>query len=155
MALSEAVRQVRLRNISGLVVIDFLNMRKTSVRRQFLQTARKAFRDDPMQVDVLGLTAAGVLELTRRRAAPPLHEFLIETAAAQPAATALACASLRAVLRLTGPGTPVITAPYPVIKVLETSLASACREVDRRMGQNVRLHVDALRSPWDVMMDRE
>ena len=153
-ALSEVVRQVRLRNLSGLIVIDFLNMRKKQVRSQFLQAARKAFRDDPMQVDVLGLTAAGLLELTRRRAAPPLHDLLIETGVGQPAGDASACAALRAVLRLTGPGTPVIAAPSPVIRALEGPLVAARNEVDRRMGQNVQLRIDALRFPWDVLLER-
>lgn len=153
-ALTEVARQIRLRNLSGLIVVDFLNMRRKTVRSEFLQAARRAFRDDPVQVDVLGLTAAGLLELTRRRIAPPLHERLIERGAFRADATAAGCAALRAVLRLTGSGKPVITAPARIIAALEGPLAAGRAEVDRRMGQPIILRAAAPEAPWEAALER-
>ncbi|MEC9153598.1 MAG: ribonuclease E/G [Pseudomonadota bacterium] len=153
-ALSEVVRQVRLRNLSGLIVVDFLNMRKKSVRNQFLQTARHAFRDDPMQVDVLSLTVGGLLELTRRRTSPPLHDILIEGRGVQPAPATSASAALRDVLRLTGSGSPVIAASLPIIVALEGPLAVARKEVERRMGQIIELKVEPGDTSFSVSLNR-
>lgn len=153
-ALGEVARQVRLRNLSGLIVVDFLNMRRKNVRSEFLQAARRAFRGDPVQVDVMGLTAAGLLELTRRRIAPPLHELLTARPSAGPTAAASACAALRAVLRLTGPGSPVLVAAPEIIDLLEGPLAAARAEVDRRMGQPVALRAEKMARQWDVKLER-
>ena len=154
-ALSEVARQVRLRNLSGLIVVDFLNMRRKALRSQFLQAARRAFRGDPMQVDVLGMTAAGLLELTRRRGSPPLQEMLmVARAETGPAPATAACAILRAVLRLTGPGRPVVIAAPKVIAALEVPLAPARAEVDRRMGQPLTLRADASRRKWEVILEQ-
>ena len=153
-ALSEVARQVRMRNLSGLIVVDFLNMRKKTVRSQFLQAARRAFRDDPVQVDVLGLTAAGLLELTRRRTTPPLHERLVEHQGGRPTAAASACAALREVLRLTGPGKPVVTADPPVLSALEGPLKAATEEVERRMGQNLIRRPAESGESWSVMLEK-
>ena len=129
-------------------------MRRKGVRSEFLQAARRAFRGDPVQVDVMGLTTAGLLELTRRRIAPPLHEVLTTRASARPSAEASACAALRAVLRLTGPGRPAVIAAPAVIEVLQGPLAAARAEVDRRMGQKVMLRAEGSRRDWDVALQR-
>jgi hypothetical protein len=101
------------------------------------------------------MTAAGLLELTRRRGAPPLHELLLEPAAPAPTAGAAACALLRAVLRLTGAGRPVAVASTSVVAALEGPFAAARAEVDRRMGQPVILRAEAGRRDWAVSMERD
>ena len=153
-ALSEVARQVRMRTLSGLIVVDFLNMRKKTVRSQFLQAARRAVRADPDQAEALGLTAAGRLELTRRRTTPPLHERLVEQQGERPAAAASACAALRDVLRLTGPGKPVVTAAAPLLLVLEGPLKAATEEVERRMGQKLVLRPAESGESWSVMLEK-
>jgi ribonuclease G len=152
--LPEIARLVRLRNISGLIVVDFISMQRKATRAQFMQSARRAFRSDPMQVDVMGMTAAGLLELTRRRGAPPLHDILMGPATAAPTADTAACAILRAALRLTGPGHPVVRATPPVIAALGGALATARAEVDRRLGQPLLLQSDPAQRDWDVTMER-
>ncbi len=152
--LPEVARQVRLRNLSGLIVVDFISMQRKAMRAQFMQSARRAFRADPMQVDVMGMTSAGLLELTRRRASPPLHDLLMTRTKAVPAAETSACALLRAVLRLTGPGRPVARAAPSIVAVLQGTLSDARAEVDSRMGQSLVLHADTAISDWDVSMEK-
>ncbi len=154
-ALPEMARQIRLRNISGLIVVDFISMRRKATRAQFMQSARRAFRSDPMQVDVMGMTAAGLLELTRRRGGVPLHDVLMTRNLPAPSAKGAACALLRAVLRLTGPGRPVAIAAPAVIAVLDGPLAPARADVDRRMGQTVTLRPEPGRRDWEVVLERE
>lgn len=153
--LPEVARQIRLRNLSGLIVIDFISMQRKAVRAQFMQSARRAFRHDPMQVDVMGMTAAGLLELTRRRSSAPLHDLLMRRESAVPTAASSSCAALRAVLRLTGPGRPVIVAAPAIVAALEGAMANARAEVDRRMGQPVELRADGTRKGWEAMLERK
>ena len=107
-----------------------------------------------MQVDVLGMTAAGLLELTRRRGAPPLHDLLRNPPAAELSPATAACAILREILRLTGPGRPVVQAAPAVIAALEGPFAAASADVARRMGQTPVLKPDPARADWAVAMEK-
>ena len=73
---AEAMRQIRLRNLSGLILIDFLKNPKKGDQQGLLQSLRKAAKADPARVDILGFTHAGLLELTRQRRGLPLRERL-------------------------------------------------------------------------------
>lgn len=78
-AAREIARQLRLRNLGGIVAVDFLKL-KTAKDRVALEKALSAvFDDDPCTVQLHGLTGLGLMELTRARRTPPLQERL-ETA---------------------------------------------------------------------------
>lgn len=72
----EVARQVRLRNLSGLIVVDFVHMQSNAHQGQVLETLRAAFADDPLFVRIGGFTELGLLEIARRRSRPPLYEVL-------------------------------------------------------------------------------
>jgi ribonuclease G len=152
--LPEVARQIRLRNISGLIVVDFISMRRKAMRAQFMQAARRAFRGDPVQVDVLGMTAAGLLEITRRRRAPPLEAYLIARQSPAPTSRAAACAVLRDTLRRTGPGRPTVIAAPPIIAALQGPLAPALAETERRLGQPLTLRPAPDRQDWEIILER-
>ncbi|MFA5591682.1 MAG: ribonuclease E/G [Micavibrio sp.] len=73
-AAEEIARQIRLRNIGGIVLIDFLKFSKKSEQANFLSALTAIFDTDPCTVQLHGLTALGLLELTRKRRTPPLSE---------------------------------------------------------------------------------
>ncbi len=151
--LPEVARQIRLRNISGLIVVDFISVKRKDARAQFLQAVRRSFRDDPLQVDVLDLTVAGLVELTRRRMAPPLQDQLRQriSSTASPAATA--CAILRAALRLKGPGVPCAVMSPDVAALLEGgSFAPALAAVNKQLGQPIRIARSSGGEDWEVAM---
>lgn len=151
--LPEVVRQIRLRNISGLVLVDFISLKGRVAKAQFLQAARQAFRRDPQQVDILDLTVAGLLEITRRRSVPPLHEQVLATTKANLAAETIACAVLRAAVKLQGPGKPVATVPSVVNALLaRASYADALETVQRRLGQPLGFQVSDDADNWVVEM---
>ncbi len=75
-AAQEIARQVRLRNIGGIIIIDFLKLPKTSDRTAFLKGLQPIFDTDPCTIQIHGLTALGLLEITRKRRTPPLSERL-------------------------------------------------------------------------------
>lgn len=63
----EIARQLRLRDISGIVVVDFIDMENETDQTDVIKTFQKALRDDRTRVTVLGLTRLGLLEMTRKK----------------------------------------------------------------------------------------
>jgi len=153
-ALSEIVRQIRLRNLSGLIVIDFISMRRRTSNTRLVQAARKAFRHDPQQVDVLGLTGAGLLEVTRRRGAPPLDRYLLQRGPARPPPAASACAILRDAARAGGGAMPEVHAAPEIIAALQGPFSDALEQLNRRLGQAVILNSIPGKVDWEVTSHR-
>ena len=73
-AAQEAARQIRLRNLGGLIAIDFVSMRGKSHQRQLEDAVRAAFADDPWSVQFGGLSRFGVFDLARAQLRRPLYE---------------------------------------------------------------------------------
>ncbi len=69
-------RQLRLRGLSGLIVVDFLAMKNPLDRKAVAAALRQAVADDPEPCQVFGVSPSGLLEMTRRRGHLPLHEIL-------------------------------------------------------------------------------
>ena len=76
-ATDEIVRQIRLQNIGGHVVIDFVPMRKRDNQDRLLSSLRGKFQDDSCQVFVGGYTRLGKVELIRQRQRASLSELLL------------------------------------------------------------------------------
>ena len=70
----EAARQIRLRNLSGIVIIDFINMEETESETQLLRTLDGALRLDPIRTTLVDMTKLSVVEITRMKKERPLHE---------------------------------------------------------------------------------
>lgn len=66
-AARELARQCRLRNLTGAILVDFINMDYKEERHRLLETLTEAFADDLGGAQVHGLTRLGILELTRKR----------------------------------------------------------------------------------------
>ena len=71
-------RQLRLRNIGGIVIIDFIDMFDESHRQQVLQTLTDGLDKDRAKTHVLGFTQLGLVELTRKRTTESLLDILCE-----------------------------------------------------------------------------
>jgi ribonuclease G len=66
-AADEACRQLRLRNIGGLVVVDFIDMKNRKHQHQVYQRMREGVRRDRAKTHILPISALGLLEMTRQR----------------------------------------------------------------------------------------
>ncbi len=77
-AAGEAARQIRLRNLGGIIAIDFVSMRAKAHAKQLEAAVRAAFADDPWSVQLGTLSRFGVFELARAQLRAPLHEMLRE-----------------------------------------------------------------------------
>ncbi len=79
-AAEEVARQLRLRNIGGLIVIDFIDMAIAANRRKLFQFFEKSLRDhDKFQSVVLKLSEFGLVQMTRKRSGKTLVQQLTET----------------------------------------------------------------------------
>ncbi|NLP03282.1 MAG: Rne/Rng family ribonuclease [Fibrobacter sp.] len=74
-AAAEICRQLRLRDIGGLIVVDFIDMRNADNRRKIEEAMRKALAADPTATSMTGLSKFGLMEITRKRVRPELQEF--------------------------------------------------------------------------------
>lgn len=75
-ACAEIARQVRLRNLSGIIIIDMIDMVGKADHQAVLDALNRAFADDRIKTVVHGFTSLGLVEMTRRRSRPPLREVL-------------------------------------------------------------------------------
>ena len=73
-AAAEIARQLPLRNIGGIVVVDFLKFHNKKEEAEVLKALDTAVGLDPCTVQIHGKTALGLVEITRNRRTPPLHE---------------------------------------------------------------------------------
>ena len=77
-AAEEAARQLRLRNISGIIIVDFIDMKESDEKEQLIRAIREAIVKDPIKTSFHGLTALGLAELTRKKTSPPLAEQAVK-----------------------------------------------------------------------------
>lgn len=75
-AAAEIARQLRLRNIGGLVVLDFIDMRGARDRDEVLKAMKKLVKDDRAKTKILPISKLGLMEMTRQRE----HESVLDQA---------------------------------------------------------------------------
>lgn len=77
-AAREAAEQIRLRNLSGIILIDFIDMHDKEAEEKLLTYMREAVKEDPNRVQVFGFTQLRLMEMTRKKVRKPLWEQLRE-----------------------------------------------------------------------------
>jgi len=75
-AAAQIALQLRLREIGGIIVIDFIDMKEEANKERLLATLKRVLAQDPVPTTVLGMTALGLVEMTRKRVRPSLAERL-------------------------------------------------------------------------------
>lgn len=76
MATSEIARQIRLRNLAGIIIIDFIDMVSDEERSKVIEKLEEEFKRDKIKANILGFTSLGLLELTRKKVRQSLREVL-------------------------------------------------------------------------------
>jgi ribonuclease E len=78
-AATEIARQLRLRNIAGVIVVDFIDMESRRDQLQVLENFNKALKSDKARPQIAQLTELGLVELTRKRQGQNIYELFGET----------------------------------------------------------------------------
>ncbi|MEA3328242.1 MAG: Rne/Rng family ribonuclease [Candidatus Omnitrophota bacterium] len=77
-AASEVARQARLRNIGGIIVIDFIDMDLSKNRQKVIKILKEALSRDKAKIEVLPVSDIGLVEMTRQRTGPSLADVLYQ-----------------------------------------------------------------------------
>ncbi len=75
-AASEIARQLRLRNIGGLVICDFIDMRSRKGQKRVLDRLKESMKEDSAKCTILGMSEFGLVEMTRQRNRESLTQTL-------------------------------------------------------------------------------
>ena len=77
-AASALARQLRLRNLGGIIIIDFIDMKDEEHKRQVLRTLEKALEHDHAKTHISEVSSLGLVEMTRKRTRESLEHVLCE-----------------------------------------------------------------------------
>lgn len=75
-AAKEVARQLRLRNLSGIIIVDFIDMEEEEDKEELLQTLRTFVTKDRIKTDVIDMTRLNLVEITRKKVKKPIYEQL-------------------------------------------------------------------------------
>jgi ribonuclease G len=71
-------RQLRLRNLGGIIIIDFIDMEEPEHRRQVIQALERALADDHVKTSISSVSPLGLVEMTRKRTRESLEHLLCQ-----------------------------------------------------------------------------
>ena len=72
----EIARQIRLRNLSGIILIDFINMKSEEANHALMRQMQMLLQEDPVPAQVIDRTALGLVEITRKKISKCLADQL-------------------------------------------------------------------------------
>ena len=160
----EAARQIRLRNISGLIVVDFIHMENDGNWDEILRLMEGVTGRDRNPTRILGVTEAGLVEVTRRRRRAPLLHTMTEICAAcgglgrVKSVDAVSIEILRALQResrVSPPGDIVLYAAEDVVDSLENGFGVLVDGIEDDTGRTIILRSDDEygRENYDIVVE--
>jgi ribonuclease G len=159
-AAEAAARQIRLRNLAGAIVIDFISMTRRGDRERVGAALQAALAADPAAPQILGWTRLGHLELTRRRRHRPLAEILFERPEGAPVQSALTTAleALRLAARQAAhhpAQAPSLVVHPAVAAALAGPAAAGRRQLEAALARKVTIVSDPARGrdTFDIRYD--
>lgn len=72
----EAARQIRLRNLNGMIIIDFINMKSKSENEELYSILKRELNKDRVKTHIVGMTELGLMQLTRQKQRKPLSKYI-------------------------------------------------------------------------------
>lgn len=162
-AAQAVARQLRLRNLGGIIIIDFIDMTDEDHRRQVLRTLEKALARDHAKTTVYDFSPLGLVEMTRKRTTESLARQLCEPCHECGGRGVLKTAETltyeifreitRAVRQFDAERLLVLAAPKVVNKILEEESA-AVAELEEFLGKTIRFQADEqyAQEQYDVVL---
>ena len=77
-AATQIARQLRLRNLSGMILIDFIDMKSPEYNKQLMDRLKSEFAKDPVRTILVDMTKLGLIEVTRKKVRKSLYEQIKE-----------------------------------------------------------------------------
>ncbi|EKE85390.1 ribonuclease G [Idiomarina xiamenensis] len=156
-------RQLRLRNLGGIIIIDFIDMQNADHRRRVQQSLEQALARDRAKISVNGFTTLGLMELTRKRTRESLEHVLCgECSVCQGRGTIKTVETvcyeiMREIVRVNRAYAAdkfVVYASAVVAEALLNEESHALAELEVFVGKQVKVQVEPLYSQeqFDVVM---
>ncbi|GAA0720563.1 Rne/Rng family ribonuclease [Dokdonella soli] len=146
-AAQAAARQLRLRNLGGIIIIDFIDMTDEEHQRQVLRQLQKSMARDHAKATVYDMSPLGLVEMTRKRTTESLERQLCEPCATCGGRGSLKTAETityeifreitRAVRQFDAKQLLVLAAPKVVNRILEED-STAVAELEEFIGKTIR-----------------
>ena len=147
-AAQSAARQLRLRNLGGIIIIDFIDMQDAEHKRQVLRTLEKAMSRDHAKSTVYDFSPLGLVEMTRKRTTESLERQLCEpcptcSGRGSLKTTETICYEIfreitRAVRQFESAKLLVLAAPQVVNRILDEESGTVA-ELEEFIGKSIRL----------------
>ncbi len=162
-AAQAVARQLRLRNLGGIIIIDFIDMTDDEHRRQVLRTLEKGLSHDHARTSVHEFSPLGLVEMTRKRTTDSLERQLCEPCHECGGRGTLKTAETltyevfreitRAVRQFEASQLLVIASPKVVTKITEEESA-AVAELEEFLGKSIRFQADEqyAQEQYDVVL---
>ena len=162
-AVEEAARQIRLRNISGLIVIDLIQMEVDGNWDEIVCLMEGLVCRDRNPTSVLGVTKAGLLEVIRRRRHEPLINAMTEICVScqgtgrRKSADAVSVEILRALqfeARNSAPGEIVLHAADEIVNFIENHFGALVNDIEDFTGRTIKLrsNYEYKRENYDIFV---
>ncbi len=152
----EIARQVRLRDLSGIIIVDFIDMERPEHRKEVLDIFQAELEKDRTRIHLSGMSELGLVEVTRKRSRTDLGRRLTEPCPCchgrgRVKAPRTVCLDLRrALIRFfeSQPDRLFHVELHPqVIQALEGNLRAILEEIETTVGAAVELRQDAALNP--------
>jgi len=162
-AAEEIARQIRLRDLAGLIVIDFIDMEETRHQRQVEGRLKDAMRTDRARIQIGRISAFGLLELSRQRLRPSLLEHSTDVCphcAGTGRIRSVESAALHAMRSIEEEGVRrraseiTVSVPPPVALYLLNQKRRAISEIEQRYGFTVLIDSDEELHAADLEIER-
>ncbi len=162
-AAQAVARQLRLRNLGGIIIIDFIDMQDVEHRRQVLRTLEKSLAKDHAKTTVYDFSPLGLVEMTRKRTVESLERRLCEPChecggrgmvrTAETVIYEIFREIVRAVRQFEAARLLVIASPKVVARITEDE-SNAVAELEEFLGKTIRFQSDAqyLQEQFDVVL---
>jgi len=144
-------RQLRLRNLGGIIIVDFIDMTDDEHKRQVLRMLNQALGRDPARTTVSEISALGLVEMTRKRTTESLEHRLCEPCPhcggrGWQKSTDTVCSEifreiLRAVRQFETGRLMVLAAP-PVVEKMLDEYTGPLAEVTEKLGTSIRFQAE-------------
>ena len=162
-AAQSVARQLRLRNLGGIIIIDFIDMVDAEHRRQVLRTLEKALARDHAKTTVYDFSPLGLVEMTRKRTMESLERQLCEPChecsgrgtvkTAETVTYEIFREITRAVRQFEAERLLVIASPKVVARITDEE-SNAVAELEEFLGKSIRFQADEqyLQEQFDVVL---
>jgi ribonuclease G len=162
-AAQAVARQLRLRNLGGIIIIDFIDMHDVEHRRQVLRTLEKSLVKDHAKTTVYDFSPLGLVEMTRKRTVESLERQLCEPChecngrgmvkTGETVTYEIFREIVRAVRQFDAARLLVIASPNLVARITDEE-SNAVAELEEFIGKSIRFQADAqyLQEQFDVVL---